>query len=120
MKSSVRNHLSIFVQRRRQIERRSSKRIAPAHRTLCLIQSSGAEQTTALVYNISCQGIAMQAEQSYAPGTILHLLLINEAHTASLSVCLSVTRSIPIGDRYTIAGSFVRSLAHEEVKPFIL
>jgi hypothetical protein len=120
MKSSVRDHLSIFVQRRRQLERRGSKRIAPVHRTCCLIQSSGEEQMSALVHNISCQGIALQAEQGYSSGTLLHLLIVNEAHTSSLHVDLNVIRSIRMGDRYVIAGSFVRPLSHEEVVPFIL
>jgi hypothetical protein len=119
VQSSVCNYLLSIFQRRRQMERRGSKRIAPVHRTLCLIHFPGAEQTTALVQNISCQGLALQADQGYSPGALLHLLLINEAHTASLNVDLHVVRSLRIGNRYMVAGSFVRPLLHEEVVPFI-
>ncbi len=120
MPSSLHKQLSAFVQRRLLIERRNSKRIVPVHHTLCLIQSPGTEQMTALVHNISCQSLALQAEKSYMPGTLLHLLLVNEAHTSSLNVDLNVVRSTRVGNRYLIAGTFVRPLLHEEVMPFIV
>lgn len=120
MKSSLRKQLSIFVQRRLLNERRSSKRIAPVHRTLCLIPSSGDERATTLVHNISRQGVAVHAEHAYAPGTLLHILLVNESHTFSLMVDLNVVRCIPTNDRYLIAGNFARPLSHEEVLPFII
>ena len=68
MRSSLRKHLSIFVQRRLLIERRGSKRIAPTHRTLCLVPSTGDERKTAMVHNISSTGVAVQMERAYAPG----------------------------------------------------
>lgn len=120
MKVSLRKRISTFVQRQFQIERHSSKRIAPVHRTLCLIQSSGEERIMTLVHNISCTGVAVQAERPYAPGTLLHLLLINEAHTFSLAVDLNVVRSLRIDDQYLVAGTFVRPLLHKEITPFIL
>ena len=119
MKTSLRKQLSIFVQRRTLIERRASKRIVPARRTLCLIQASGGEETTTLVHNVSCQGLAVQAEHAYAPGTLLHILLVNEAHTFALTMDVNVVRSIRMGDHYVTAGSFVRPLSHEEVVPFV-
>jgi hypothetical protein len=122
MNSSLRNKLSILVQRRLQIERRSSRRVAPAHRTLCLILASGEnEQTTAIVENLSNKGIAVLAERAYTPGAILNVLLVNASHTFSLAVEMKVTRSTRIGsDQYLIAGPFARPLSHEEVVPFIL
>lgn len=120
MKSSLRKHLSIFVQKRLSIERRGSKRIAPVHRTMCLIPSTGDKRTTALVQNISCSGVAVQMEKPYAPGALLRILLVNEAHTFSLNVDLNVVRSIRMGEQYLVAGTFTRPLSHEEVVPFIL
>jgi hypothetical protein len=119
MRSSLRKHLSILVQRRLLNERRGSKRMVPVHRTLCLIPSSGEARTTTLVHNISCNGVAMQTDQAHAPGTLLRVLLVNEAHTFSLTVDVNVVRSVRMGEHYLTAGSFVRPLLHEEVVPFI-
>lgn len=119
MRSSLRKHLSIFVQRRLMNERRGSKRVVPIHRTLCLIPSSGQERTTTLVHNISRTGVAMQTDLAHAPGTLLRVLLVNEAHTFSLTMEVNVVRSVRIGDHYLTAGNFVRPLLHEEVVPFI-
>jgi hypothetical protein len=120
MRSSLRKHLSIFVKKRLSIERRGSKRIAPVHRTLCLIPSSGDKRTTALVHNISSTGVAVQMEHAHAPDTLLRVLLVNEAHTFSLNVDLNVVRSIRMGEQYIVAGTFTRPLSHEEVVPFVL
>lgn len=121
MRSTLRKQLSVLVQRRLQIERRRVKRIVPVRRTLCLIGSCGSDaKTTAIVHNLSSTGIAMQDDSHYAPGTILHLLLVNDAHTFSLAVEMNVVRSIPKGDHYLIAGPFTRHLLHEEVVPFIV
>lgn len=119
MRTSLRKHLSIFVQRRLMNERRGSKRIVPVHRTLCQIPSSGELRTTTLVHNISRTGVAMQTEHVYAPGTLLRVLLVNEAHTFSLTAEVNVVRSVRMGDHYLTAGSFVRPLLHDEVVPFI-
>lgn len=121
MKTTLRKQLSVLTQRRLLIERRGSKRVMPVHRTLCVIQSSGEdERATAVVHNISCMGVAVHGERAYAPGTQLRVLLVNEAHTFSLSVDLNVSRSLHAGDRYLIAGTFARPLQHAEVTPFIL
>lgn len=119
MHSFLRKHLSIFVQRRLMIERRNCKRIVPVHRTLCMMPSSGEERATTTVHNISRTGVSVQSDQAYAPGTLLPVLLVNEAHTFSLAVDVNVIRSTRTGERYTIAGSFIRPLSHEEVVPFI-
>jgi hypothetical protein len=119
MRTSLRKHLSIFVQRRLMNERRGGKRIVPVHHTLCLIPSSGDERTTTLVQDISPTGVAMQTEHLYAPGALLRVLLVNEAHTFSLMADVSVVRSVRMGDHYVTAGHFVRPLTHEEIVPFI-
>ena len=121
MKPSLRNKLSVLIQRRLQIERRGSKRLVPVHRTLCLIPSCGeSERTTAVVDNLSQNGVAVLAEREYATGTVLPLLLVNALHTFSLTVEMKVVRSSRVGhDRYLIAGPFARPLLHEEVVPFI-
>lgn len=121
MKATLRKQLSALTQRRLFIERRGNKRVMPVHRTLCQIQSSSEDEgSTALVHNISCMGVAVHGERAYAPGTMLRVLLVNEAHTFSLSVDLNVNRSMHTGDRYLIAGTFARPLSHGEVTPFIL
>jgi hypothetical protein len=119
MRSSLRKHLSIFVQRRLMNERRGSKRVVPIHRSLCLIPSSGQERTTTLVHNISRTGVAMQTDHPHAPGTFLRVLLVNEPHTFSLTMDVHVVRSVRMGEQYLTAGNFVRPLLHEEVVPFI-
>jgi hypothetical protein len=122
MSSTLRNKLSALVQRRLHAERRGSKRISPVQRTLCLISASGEKESmTGLVDNLSIQGIALLAERPSPPGTILHLRLVNAAHTFSLEVEMKVVRASRMGhDHYLIAGPFTRTLLHEEVVPFIL
>lgn len=120
MRTSLRKHLSSLMQRRLMIERRSSRRIVPVHRTLCLIPSIGEERTTALVHNISNTGVAVQTDQAYAAGTHLRILLVNEAHTFSLNVEMNVVRSLRMGDHHVVAGAFARPLSHDEVVPFIV
>jgi hypothetical protein len=121
MKASLRKQLSFLVQRRINAERRRNKRVVPVRRTLCLLRCSAPdEQTTAIVQNFSRSGIAVQAEQNYEPGTLLHILLVNDAHTFSLAVDMNVVRSSRVGDQYLIAGPFARPLLHEEMVPFIV
>lgn len=121
MKSALRKQLSVIVQRRLLSERRSNKRAVPAHRTFCLIQPSGDdERRTAMVHNISRTGVAIHVERAYSPGTLLRVLLVNEAHTFSLNMDLKVSRLIAAGERYLIAGHFARPLLHTEIAPFIL
>jgi hypothetical protein len=122
MNSTLRSKLSFLVQRRLQIERRGSKRIAPVHRTLCLLSVPGEALTlSGIVENLSQQGIAVLAERPYQLGTFLHLRLVNAAHMFSLEVEIKVVRSARIGyEQYLIAGPFTRPLLHDEVVPFIL
>jgi hypothetical protein len=122
MTSSLRNQLSALVQRRRQVERRRSKRIAPAHRTFALLHREGdGKETTSLVHNLSLTGIAVHAECDYPLGTILHVLLVNASHIFSVAVDMKVVRCVRENHRsYLIAGPFERSLEYEEIVPFIL
>jgi hypothetical protein len=78
------------------------------------------ETTTAIVQNLSRTGVAVQTDHNYEPGTVLHILLVNDAHTYSLAVDMNVVRSSRVGDQYLIAGPFARPLLHEEVVPFIV
>jgi hypothetical protein len=103
------------------MERRSGKRIVPVRRTLCLIRSAAHEEwKTGLVQNLARNGIAVQSGTNYSPGTLLHLLIVNEAHTFSLAVDMNVVRCIRVSDQHLIAGPFTRPLLHEEVVPFII
>src|SRR5262245_18622952 len=103
MRSSLRKQLSLLVQRRINAERRRSKRIVPIRRTLCLLRSCAIDEwTTAIVQNLSCTGVAVQAEHTYEPGTLLHILLVNDAHTYSLALDMNVVRSTRMGDLYLI------------------
>lgn len=121
MNSTLRNKLSVLVQKRRQIERRGSKRIAPVQRTICLISAAGEEVVTGVVENISNQGVAMLTGRPYPLGSLLHLRLVNAAHMFSVEVQLKVVRSSRCGmDQYVIAGYLTRPLLHEEVVPFIV
>jgi hypothetical protein len=122
MKSPLRSKLSVLVQRRLQVERRGGKRVRPIHRTVCLFQTSdGSERGTGLVQNLAYKGLAMQAERDYPLGTLLHVLLVNEAHTFSVALEMKVARSFRVaGDHYLVAGPFARALRHEEMLPFIV
>lgn len=119
---SLRSKLSALVQRRLQIERRGGKRVVPAQRTLCLLSKPGAsEQTGSVVQNLSMKGVGLQTERSYELGEVLHALLVNAAHTFSVSVELRVARCFHVMDqRYFVAGPFTRPLTHDEIVPFIL
>jgi hypothetical protein len=122
MKASLRNKLSVLVQRRLVVERRGGKRVTPQHRTLCLLQpASGGERVTGYVHNLSYKGAAVQAERDYPLNTPLHILLVNEAHTFSLALEMKVVRSLRVGgNQFLLAGPFARCLRHDELIPFIL
>lgn len=122
MMPSLRNKLSVLVQRRRQIERRGSKRLVPIHRALCtILPCDESEGTTAVVDNLSHKGIAVLAERDYDVGTLLPVLLANASHTFSLAVEIKVARVLRMGyNQYLVAGPFSRPLSHEEVVPFLL
>jgi hypothetical protein len=122
MKTTLRNKLSVLVQRRLQVERRGGKRMTPMHRTLCLLQASdGSERHTTLVHNLSYKGVAVQSERDYPLGTPLQILLVNETHTFSLALEMKVVRSLRVANNhYLVAGPFARALQHEEVVPFIV
>lgn len=119
---SLRGKLSALVQRRLQIERRGGKRVAPAQRTVCLLSKSGESgQTASVVQNLSNKGVGLQTERGYQLGEVLHALLVNAAHTFSVSVEVRVARCFQVGDkRYFVGGPFTRSLTHDEIVPFIL
>jgi hypothetical protein len=119
---SLRGRLSALVQRRLQVERRGSKRVAPAQRMVCLLSKPGeSEQTGSVVQNLSIKGIGLQSERGYEPGEVLHALLVNAAHTFSVSVELRVSRCSHLTEkRYFVAGPFTRPLTHDEIVPFIL
>lgn len=122
MASSLRNQLSALVQRRRHVERRRGKRIAPSHRTFARLHRQGDDkETTSIVHNLSPTGIAVHAECDYPLGTILHVLLVNASHIFSVAVNMKVVRCVRENNRsYLIAGPFERSLEYEELVPFIL
>jgi hypothetical protein len=119
---SLRSKLSALVQRRLQIERRGGKRVAPAQRTLCRLSKPGeSAQAASVVQNLSIKGVGLQTECSYQLGELLHVLLVNAAHTFSVSVELRVARCFHVTDnRYFVAGPFTRPLTHDEIVPFIL
>jgi hypothetical protein len=122
MALSLRSRLSALVQRRLQVERRSGKQITPVQRTLCVLRKEGQDEwTTSVVKNLLLKGIAVAAERSFELGEILHALLVNASHTFSVAVDLKVVRCFRMAEnQFFIAGPFTRSLAHEEVVPFII
>jgi hypothetical protein len=122
MKMSLRSKLSFFVKRRLQIERRGSKRVVPVHRTLCLVQVPGeADRATAVVQNISVNGVGVLVDREYLPGTVLNVLLVNASHTFAAAMELKVVRCFRVAvNRYFLAGPFARPLTHDEAVPFII
>ena len=121
MSSFLRSKLSVFARRRLQADRRGGKRLAPNHRTICRLQTPGEDaHTTAVVQNLSLRGVGMRVDREYTPGTLLHVLLVNDSHTFSVALELSVARCFRVAnDQFYLAGPFGRPLTHEEVVPFI-
>lgn len=122
MRLSLRNKLSLFVQRRLRIERRGCKRVVPVHRTLCLLQApSEADRVTAVVQNLSVKGVGVLVDREYTPGTVLNVLLVNASHTFAVEVDLQVIRCFRVAaNQYFLAGPFGRPLTHDEAVPFII
>jgi hypothetical protein len=122
MTLSLRKKLSVFVQRRLQVERRSQKRVVPIQRTLCLLQAPGEDQrATTVVQNLSLKGVGILADREHAPGTVLQVLLVNAWHTFAVKRDLKVVRCFRVnGQQFFLAGPFDRLLAHEEMVPFII
>jgi len=118
----IRNKISVFVQRRLQVERRSQKRIVPVQRTLCLLQVPGEqEQSTTVVQNLSRKGIGVLVDREHPPGTILTALLVNASHTFAVKRKLKVVRCFRVnGEQFFLAGPFESLLDHEEMVPFII
>jgi hypothetical protein len=118
----IRNKISVFVQRRLQVERRSQKRVVPVHRTLCLLRASGEDQpATTVVQNLSLKGIGVLVDREHAPGTLLHALLVNASHTFAVKRELKVVRCFRVnGQQFFLAGPFEKLLSHEEMVPFII
>jgi hypothetical protein len=118
----IRNKISVFVQRRLQVERRSQRRIVPVQRTLCLLQAPGqSAQSTTVVQNLSRKGIGVLVDQEHPPGTVLTALLVNSSHTFAVKRELKVVRCFRVnGEQFFLAGPFGQLLAHEEMVPFII
>ena len=118
----IRNKISVFVQRRLQVERRSQKRIVPVQRTLCLLQVPGEqEQSTTVVQNLSRKGIGVLVDREHLPGTVLTALLVNASHTFAVKRKLKVVRCFRMvsGD-YFVGGRFRTALSPDELLPFML
>jgi hypothetical protein len=122
MTLSIRRQLSALVQRRFYAERRDAKRMAPRHRTLCVIGTPTEDRlTTAFVHDLSLRGVSVLAEREFAPGVVLKLLFVNAAHTFSATRDMKVARCFRAADnRYFVAGPFVQPLTHEEVVPLLV
>ncbi len=122
MKLSLRSTLSALVQRRMPIERRGGKRVAPTHRTLCLIQSpSEHERCAGTVHNLSNKGIAVLSNREYPLGSTLHVLLVNASHTFSVELDMKVVRAFRTpNEQFLVAGPFSRPLLHHEIVPLML
>jgi hypothetical protein len=118
----LRKKLSVFVQRRLQVERRSQKRVVPVHRTLCLLKASGDDQpTTTVVQNLSLKGLGVLVDREHSPGTVLNALLVNAPHTFAVKRELKVVRCFRVnGQQFFLAGPFEKLLTHEEMVPFII
>jgi hypothetical protein len=122
MMSALRSKLSVLVQRRMRVERRSCKRVVPPCPTICLLQSPDGEQRiTGVVHDLSLRGIAVLVDRNYPSGSSLHVLLVNASHTFSVEVDMKVVRCFPsIDERFLVAGPFLRPLLHDEMVPFII
>ncbi len=118
----IRSKLSVFVQRRLQVERRSQKRVVPVQRTLCLLQVPGEnEQSTAIVQNLSRKGIGVLVDREHQPGDVLTALLVNSSHTFAVKRELKVVRCFRVnGEQFFLAGPFENLLDHAEMVPFII
>src|SRR5690242_1056625 len=122
----MRNPLPLKVQavleQRNRRERRSAKRQIPRQPIPCVLrcpESPG--PVSAWVHNLSRGGIALLTDHEYQAGTRLTALLINSAHTFSLTTGATVVRChrVANGD-FFVGVQFERMLAHDEMVPFLL
>lgn len=118
----MRSQLSVFMQRRLQIERRAFKRVTPVHHTLCLLQAPDEKDwAIAVIQNLSLKGAGVLVEREYAPGTVLRALLVNATHTFSVALELKVARCFrDCGKKYIVAGPFTTPLSHDEIVPLVI
>ena len=113
--------LTALAGRGRRAERRSCRRTRPAGTTPCRVRGPGeSDGHDACVHNLSLNGAGILAGREYPPGTPLTLLLVNAAHTFSLSAEMTVVRSFRAAHGgYFLGGRFVNPLRFDELLPFL-
>jgi hypothetical protein len=114
--------LSSLVGRRPRPERREHRRLTPGRLTPCHLSVLGEEgQRPAWVHNLSMRGAGVLTDVEYPIGAKVLILLVNAAHTYSLTIEMKTARCFRVvnGD-YFVGGRFTRELTHDELLPFML
>lgn len=114
--------LSGLVSRRGRPERRAVRRLTPGALTPCQFNLPGeGGSRPAWVHNMSSRGAGILAAADYPPGTPLHLLLVNAAHTFAVTIEMTVVRSYrATNGNFFLGGRFDRELTHDELRPFLI
>jgi hypothetical protein len=114
--------IAALVKRRTRANRRQARRFTPPQPSQCTVRGGdGQEPCQAAIHNLSPKGAGLVARREYAPGTVVHLLLVNAGHTFALAVELKIARCFRMasGD-YFLGGPFTRTLRHDELAPFMI
>jgi hypothetical protein len=122
MQPTIRSKLAALAPKRPRLERRAARRLTLASLTPCLLRATADEPPReAWLHNLSVRGVGMLSDREYATGTSAVVLLVNSAHTFSLSLDLEVVRCFKVvsGD-FFLGGKFARDLTYEELAPFLL
>jgi hypothetical protein len=105
-----------------RLDRRSATRFSPFRMTPCYL-TAPAEGigASALVYNMSAQGVGIVGSPWISPGTVVQVELINAGCTFVLTLDMRVTRveAASSGGHY-LGGQFTRKLTYDELLPFLI
>ena len=122
MRTPLPSKVQAVLEQRSKRERRSTKRQTPRQPIPCVLyRPDNPGQVGAWVHNLSRGGVALLTDHEYLAGTSLQALLVNGAHTFSLTIGATIVRChrLTSGD-FLLGVQFDRMLEHDEMVPFLL
>jgi hypothetical protein len=116
------HRIAALMTNRPRVERRGAKRETPGALTPCQIRRVGdSTSSAAWIQDLSKTGVGFLCSLECQPGTMLQIVIINAAHTFSLSGEIRVVRcSRAIHGKFILGGEFTNELQHDQMVPFIL
>jgi hypothetical protein len=113
--------LSALVRRRPREERRVAKRLTPGAMTPCQVRPAGGTATAAWIHNLSKTGVGIITPTALPVGTMIEIVMVNSAHTFSLSGQVKVVRCTRVvSGHFLLGGEFTNALQHDELIPFMV